>query len=144
LDITCELGTVAATHTFVNVTGTALAYETYIRIPADKEPAAVTQNGVPVAYTYEETAGRVHVTGDLDTGVSAVTVVRVSFAGLGDMNCDGNVNAYDIDGFICALSPQCDYEGQYPDCDRQLADCNGDGDVNAYDIDSFIALVGGG
>ncbi|MFH1745994.1 MAG: hypothetical protein ABIG44_03005, partial [Planctomycetota bacterium] len=42
LDITCELGTVAATHTFVNVTGTALAYETYIRIPADKEPAAVT------------------------------------------------------------------------------------------------------
>ncbi|MFH1749049.1 MAG: lectin like domain-containing protein [Planctomycetota bacterium] len=63
---------------------------------------------------------------------------------IGDMNCDGAVNAYDIDGFICALSPTCDYEGIYPDCDRQLADCNGDGDVNAYDIDGFIALVGGG
>ncbi|MFH1748799.1 MAG: M14 family zinc carboxypeptidase [Planctomycetota bacterium] len=62
----------------------------------------------------------------------------------GDMNCDGAVNSYDIDGFICALSPQCDYEGLYPDCDRMLADCNGDGDVNSYDIDGFIALVGGG
>ncbi|MFH1748456.1 MAG: dockerin type I domain-containing protein, partial [Planctomycetota bacterium] len=64
--------------------------------------------------------------------------------GLGDMNCDGAVNSYDIDGFICALSPTCDYEGIYPDCDRMLADCNEDGDVNSYDIDGFIALVGGG
>ncbi|MFH1745916.1 MAG: dockerin type I domain-containing protein [Planctomycetota bacterium] len=63
---------------------------------------------------------------------------------IGDMNCDGNINAYDIDGFICALSPQCDYEAMYPDCNRQSADCNGDGDVNAYDIDTFILLVGGG
>ncbi|MFH1747887.1 MAG: dockerin type I domain-containing protein [Planctomycetota bacterium] len=64
--------------------------------------------------------------------------------GRGDMNCDGAVNAYDIDGFICALSPTCDYEAIYPDCDRQLADCNADGAVNAYDIDTFILLVGGG
>ncbi|MFH1747935.1 MAG: alpha amylase C-terminal domain-containing protein [Planctomycetota bacterium] len=63
--------------------------------------------------------------------------------GLGDMNCDGTVNSYDIDGFICALSPSCDYEGQYPECDRNRADCNGDGTPNAYDIDLFIALVGG-
>ncbi|MFH1745535.1 MAG: dockerin type I domain-containing protein [Planctomycetota bacterium] len=62
----------------------------------------------------------------------------------GDMNCDGVVNAYDIDGFICALSLQCDYEGQYPYCDRMLGDMNGDGEVNAYDIDGFIAAVGGG
>ncbi|MFH1747360.1 MAG: endonuclease/exonuclease/phosphatase family protein [Planctomycetota bacterium] len=62
----------------------------------------------------------------------------------GDMNCDGQINAYDIDPFICALSPGCDYEGTYPDCDRLLADTNNDGDINAYDIDGFIALVGGG
>ncbi|MFH1748733.1 MAG: M14 family zinc carboxypeptidase [Planctomycetota bacterium] len=61
---------------------------------------------------------------------------------LGDLNCDGAVNAYDIDPFICALSPECDYESGWPDCDRQLADCNEDGDVNAYDIDRFIELVG--
>ncbi|MFH1748862.1 MAG: dockerin type I domain-containing protein [Planctomycetota bacterium] len=62
----------------------------------------------------------------------------------GDMNCDGNINAYDIDGFICALSLECDYEGMFPECDRMLADCNGDGAANAYDIDRFIELVGGG
>jgi len=82
------------------------------------------------------TRGDYELTGGFWPGVPAF--------GLGDMNCDGSVNAYDIDGFICALSAQCDYEGMYPDCDRQLADCNCDGDVNAYDIDSFIALVGGG
>ena len=62
--------------------------------------------------------------------------------GLGDMNCDGITNSYDIDGFICAISPLCDYEGLYPDCDRRLGDCNSDGIVNSYDIDAFIALVG--
>ncbi|MFH1748622.1 MAG: hypothetical protein ABIG44_16425 [Planctomycetota bacterium] len=62
----------------------------------------------------------------------------------GDMNCDGAVNAYDIDGFICAVSPSCDYAGMYPNCDRMLADVNGDGVVNSYDIDGFIMLVGGG
>ena len=64
--------------------------------------------------------------------------------GLGDLNCDGSVDSYDIDGFVCALSLQCDYEGQYPDCIRMLADVNGDGEANAYDIDGFVALVGGG
>ena len=63
--------------------------------------------------------------------------------GYGDMNCDGYVNAYDIDGFICALSPVCDYETLYPDCERLLADINQDGDANAYDIDPFIARLGG-
>ena len=81
------------------------------------------------------TGGGFELTGGFWAGVPAF--------GLGDMNCDGTVNAYDIDGFICALSPTCDYEGMYPDCDRTLADCNGDGDANAYDIDGFIALVGG-
>ena len=78
----------------------------------------------------------IHIVGEAD--------VEPIFFQLGDMNCDEIVNAYDIDGFICALSPACDYEAAYPNCDRRLADCNGDGNVNAYDIDGFIALVGGG
>ncbi|MFH1746663.1 MAG: right-handed parallel beta-helix repeat-containing protein [Planctomycetota bacterium] len=64
--------------------------------------------------------------------------------GIADMNCDGIVNSYDIDGFICALSPSCDYEALYPHCYRLSADCNGDGIANSYDIDCFIALVSGG
>ncbi|MFH1747196.1 MAG: hypothetical protein ABIG44_09160 [Planctomycetota bacterium] len=63
---------------------------------------------------------------------------------VGDLNCDGDINSYDIDPFICALSSQCPYEELYPWCFRRLADCNGDGDVNAYDIDWFILLVGSG
>lgn len=62
---------------------------------------------------------------------------------LGDLNCDGVVNSYDIDPFVCILSPNCDYEQHYPHCDPSLADCNGDGAVNAYDIDVFITLIGG-
>ncbi|MFH1746064.1 MAG: TIGR03790 family protein [Planctomycetota bacterium] len=64
----------------------------------------------------------------------------------GDMNCDGIINAYDIDGFLLAVSgyPDFDeYHALYPDCDPMLADINGDTIVNAYDIDGFIALVGG-
>ncbi|MFH1747060.1 MAG: FG-GAP-like repeat-containing protein [Planctomycetota bacterium] len=85
---------------------------------------------------------------DLIVGNSGEPCVKVFYAQVpelpGDMNCDGTVNSYDIDGFICALSPTCDYEGMFPDCNRMLADCNADGEVNSYDIDSFIALVGGG
>ncbi|MFH1747354.1 MAG: hypothetical protein ABIG44_09965 [Planctomycetota bacterium] len=62
----------------------------------------------------------------------------------GDMNCDGIVNAYDIDAFICALSPSCDYAALQPDCDWLLADCNDDGEVNSYDIDAFIDAISGG
>ncbi|MFH1746867.1 MAG: hypothetical protein ABIG44_07450 [Planctomycetota bacterium] len=60
----------------------------------------------------------------------------------GDMNCDSEVDSYDIDGFICAMSPLCDYESLYPNCERIRADCNRDGAVNAYDIDHFIAMLG--
>ncbi|MFH1747307.1 MAG: hypothetical protein ABIG44_09725 [Planctomycetota bacterium] len=59
----------------------------------------------------------------------------------GDMNCDRILNAYDIDPFICALSPNCDYATEYPECAESLADCNSDGTVNAYDIDAFLALL---
>ncbi|MFH1747577.1 MAG: right-handed parallel beta-helix repeat-containing protein [Planctomycetota bacterium] len=65
----------------------------------------------------------------------------------GDMNCDGFVNAYDIDGFILAASSYPDfgaYYERYPNCEPLLADANGDGIVNAYDIDPFINLVAGG
>ncbi|MFH1749047.1 MAG: hypothetical protein ABIG44_18605 [Planctomycetota bacterium] len=63
---------------------------------------------------------------------------------LGDLNCDGVLDSYDIDAFICALSPNCDYYAEWPTCDINLADCNGDGNVNAYDIDAFVQLMGGG
>jgi len=60
---------------------------------------------------------------------------------LGDLNCDGAVNNFDIDPFVLALSDPAGYAKQYPNCDRMLADCNGDGVVNNFDIDPFVKLL---
>ena len=67
----------------------------------------------------------------------------------GDLNCDGAVNADDIDPFVLALvsagnaEPFDDYSAAYPDCDPTLADVNADGSVNLFDIDAFINLLTG-
>jgi serine protease AprX len=60
---------------------------------------------------------------------------------LGDLNCDGMVNGYDIDPFVLALTDPAGYAAAHPDCDYMLADCNGDGAVNGYDIDPFVVLL---
>ncbi|MBU0640048.1 MAG: hypothetical protein KKB50_14370 [Planctomycetes bacterium] len=61
----------------------------------------------------------------------------------GDVNCDGDVNGFDIDGFVLALQWPGVYATTYPDCHIMTADCNGDGLVNGFDIDPFIALLEG-
>ena len=66
---------------------------------------------------------------------------------IGDVNCDGIVNAFDIDPFVLALAsagninPFDDYYAAWPECDGMLADCNDDGTVNAFDIDPFVVLL---
>ncbi len=62
----------------------------------------------------------------------------------GDTNCDGLVNAFDIDPFVLALTDPAAYMEAYPTCNILNADCNGDGLVNAFDIDPFVALLTGG
>ncbi len=63
---------------------------------------------------------------------------------LGDLNCDGSIDAFDIDPFVLALTDPMTYETAWPDCDIAAADVNGDGAVNAFDIDAFVALLTGG
>jgi probable HAF family extracellular repeat protein len=60
---------------------------------------------------------------------------------LGDLNCDGFVNAFDIDPFVLALTNPSGYASAYPNCDIMRADANGDGAVNAFDIDPFVVLL---
>ena len=62
---------------------------------------------------------------------------------VGDVNCSGNVDAFDIDPFINALQNPAQYAIDYPDCDYKLADINGGGAgaPDAFDIDPFIACV---
>ena len=62
---------------------------------------------------------------------------------LGDLNCDGQLDAFDIDPFVLALTDPVGYAQQFPDCDRMLADIDGDGDVDSFDIDPFVELLTG-
>lgn len=60
---------------------------------------------------------------------------------VGDMNCDGMVNNFDIDGFVIALLNPSIYALQYPMCNRYAADVNGDGQINNFDIDWFVSCI---
>ena len=62
---------------------------------------------------------------------------------LGDLNCDGMVNLFDIDPFVLALIDEAGYAAQFPTCDYMAADTNQDGDVNVFDLDPFVALLTG-
>jgi len=61
----------------------------------------------------------------------------------GDLNCDGAVDAFDIEPFALAVFDPQTYGNQYPNCDINSADINGDGSVDAFDIEPFIELLFG-
>ncbi len=60
----------------------------------------------------------------------------------GDMDCNGQVNFFDIDPFVLALSGESTYLAQYPDCRWLNGDCAGDNDVDFFDIDPFVERLG--
>jgi hypothetical protein len=62
---------------------------------------------------------------------------------LGDLNCDGWADGFDIDPFFLALADPDAYALAYPDCDFMHGDINGDGYCDGFDIDAFFALLGG-
>jgi len=71
----------------------------------------------------------------------ALDVVLTRRWPLGDLNCDGVVNNFDIDPFVLALTDPAGYRTRYPDCVWYNADCNNDGVVNNFDIDPFVKLL---
>ena len=80
-----------------------------------------------------------------ETGFSGESCGETEASGfvLGDMNCDGTVNFFDIDGFVLAVTDEPGYGAAYPDCDLMNADCNQDGSVDFFDIDCFVSLITG-
>jgi probable HAF family extracellular repeat protein len=62
---------------------------------------------------------------------------------LGDLNCDGVLNNFDITPFVQALTDPAGYAAAHPDCNIMLADINGDGFVNNFDITPFVHLLTG-
>ena len=67
----------------------------------------------------------------------------VSLYPLGDLNCDGVLDNFDIDAFVLALTDPPGYSAAYPACNSLLADCNRDGSASNFDIDVFIDLLAG-
>jgi hypothetical protein len=63
---------------------------------------------------------------------------------IGDVNCDGEINGYDIDPFVLALVAPGAFQDAFPGCPLANADANGDGEINGYDIDPFVTLLTGG
>jgi len=59
----------------------------------------------------------------------------------GDLNCDGVINAFDIDAFVLALTNPSAYEAAYPDCNIYNGDITCDGNINAFDIDAFVQCL---
>ncbi|RIK67496.1 MAG: hypothetical protein DCC65_06615 [Planctomycetota bacterium] len=59
----------------------------------------------------------------------------------GDMNCDGVVNALDIEGFILALTDRAVYESRFPDCSYLNGDLDGDGLVTHLDMQGLLDLL---
>ena len=62
---------------------------------------------------------------------------------VGDMNCDGVVNNFDIDPFVLALTQPGTYAATYPSCDLMNGDCDRNGTLNNFDIDPFVAILTG-
>lgn len=62
----------------------------------------------------------------------------------GNLNCDGSIDAFDIDPFVSALTNPTAYAATWPSCWYLLADMNADGAVNAFDIDPFVLVLTGG
>jgi hypothetical protein len=101
--------------------------------PPEYVPALLEGNTYVALYTLEYPQGELR--GQL---------VDLPLAGepTGDMDCDGDVDFYDIDPFVLALSGPVAYNAAYPECDWIRADCDGDELVTFYDIDPFVALIG--
>ena len=108
---------------------------------------AVTDHG-DGTFSVQITAGtstgtdRFRVTAD--DGIRPVVLMpdpMLSYFATGDVNCDGAVNFFDIDGFVLAITDPSAYAATYPDCPIITADCNGDGQINFFDIDAFVELI---
>ncbi|MBK8914243.1 MAG: hypothetical protein IPM64_06510 [Phycisphaerales bacterium] len=67
--------------------------------------------------------------------------LHITFNPLGDLNCDGTLNNFDIDPFVLAILDPVAYAAQFPNCDITLADINQDMLINNFDIDPFVEVL---
>ncbi|MCH7871531.1 MAG: hypothetical protein IID33_07505 [Planctomycetes bacterium] len=80
----------------------------------------------------------------VEAGLDAFKIFNVSCQSgytVGDMNCDGAIDAGDIEPFLVALFQPGNYSALYPGCNINTADINQDGSIDALDIEPFLDLL---
>ena len=93
--------------------------------------------------------GHIRIWDGDDNGEAIVDMGAYEFGSYayGDLDCDGEVNLFDIDPFVLVVAGTAptypEYYAVYPDCDHVLADIDADGAVSLFDIDAFVALLTG-
>ena len=76
-------------------------------------------------------------------GFWAVTLPSAPAPCLGDADCSGAVDFFDIDPFVAKLGcPSSDPVGCAAGCTWQNSDVDQDGDVDFFDIDPFVGQLG--
>ncbi len=95
--------------------------------------------------TYTAMSGEADIDGQLRVWNGRIDMGADEFGSFvyGDLNCDGALDAFDIEPFILALTDPQQYAVQHPGCQAILADLNGDGVVDAFDISPFIDVLTG-
>jgi hypothetical protein len=89
--------------------------------------------------------GRMYFTAELRTSPTGAAVgqaflwLRVPVPG--DINCDDQIDFFDIDPFLLALFDEPAYALAFPDCWRITADINRDHSIDFFDIDPFLACL---
>lgn len=79
---------------------------------------------------------------DVDGGTRAYATLTTQRRPVGDTDCDGDIDYFDIDPFLVALSGPDAYAQAYPECEWNHADCDEDGDVDYFDVQAFLTLLG--
>ncbi len=88
--------------------------------------------------------GRAYFTSRWAGDAGAVTPFRAALSEpvqLGDLDCNGAVDFFDIDPFVSALSGPAVYYAVHPTCEYFNGDCDGDGLVTFFDIDPFVTVL---
>lgn len=61
---------------------------------------------------------------------------------IGDLNCDGIIDYFDINAFVAALDGKDTYLAMHVDCNWYNCDINDDGTVNYFDINPWLQMLG--
>lgn len=73
--------------------------------------------------------------------IASAIAAATSNNGEGDLNCDCQIDFFDIEPFILAVQDPAGYAVAYPACNLLRGDMNHDGTVNAFDVQGLVDLM---